>query len=76
MTANKLITFGQLAKLFPEIANKTLLVWVRHGLIPHSDTKKDGRGIIRLFSANDIVKARQFIDDRLRVRELYRITKG
>ena len=71
----ELIPFGKFVKLFPQVSPKTLLWWVSQGIIPFSESRKDGRGIIRLFSPADIAAASIFVGERLRVRELYRITK-
>lgn len=71
-----LIPFGEFVKLFPQVSPKTLLWWVRQGLIPFSDSREDGRGITRLFSTADIAATAVFVGERLRARELYRIKRG
>ena len=56
-----LIPFGKFVKLFPQVTPKALLWWVTQGLIPFSDSREDGRGLIRLFSLEDIAQAAVFV---------------
>jgi hypothetical protein len=73
---NQLIPCGKMVKLFPDISPRTFLSWLAEDLIPYSKTKQDGRGTIYFFSAADIVQIRQFIDNRFKIREAYRIRKN
>ena len=71
-----MITMRELNDLFPEIPRKTLRWWVIQGFIHFSETREDGRGITRLFSQEDVEKAKKFIENRVEIRELYRLNKS
>ncbi|MBU4357124.1 MAG: hypothetical protein KJ822_17560 [Proteobacteria bacterium] len=54
MGTERLYTQGEVSKIFAHIPGNTLLYWARQDLVPCHDEKKDGRGVHRLYSIDNL----------------------